>query len=376
VFKLGKSGVELARENAVPSATPDARFATIVPRSVEIANAFYRRRAPLETTLAGRRTLISVSWSPAPALDRYEVEFKVDEAVGEVAVSQSLIELLIKSLDPQLVVDGLASEQLAILLELAVSRELEAIEGSLNCTISIAALRRQSWMVGPGFLTTLAAPDASNENTYLHSIYIELATEGTPSSWAELRLPADQAMRLARHFDIVAKPTASDVDLPVAVCLRVAAATFALREIRSLKTGDVVLVDDYCRDAGMGIAVIAEHLVAPVELISEGVRLLADPRLGRGSLWEWSMERAVDEATKVPDTGLDGLPVRLVFELGRTEMSLVEIRRLAPGAIVPLACLRDQAVDIVANGRRIGRGALVEIGDSLGVRVTRLFENE
>jgi type III secretion protein Q len=88
------------------------------------------------------------------------------------------------------------------------------------------------------------------------------------------------------------------------------------------------------------------------------------------------MERAVNDVAEVPDADLDGIPVRLIFELGRTEMSLAEIRRLAPGAIVPLARLHHQAVDIVANGRRIGRGALVEIGDSLGVRVTKLFDHD
>lgn len=84
---------------------------------------------------------------------------------------------------------------------------------------------------------------------------------------------------------------------------------------------------------------------------------------------------ADDAAAAAPDTDLDGLPVRLMFELGRVELSLGEIRRLAPGAVVPLARPRDEALDIVANGRRIGRGSIVAIGDSLGVRVTRLFDN-
>jgi type III secretion protein Q len=73
---------------------------------------------------------------------------------------------------------------------------------------------------------------------------------------------------------------------------------------------------------------------------------------------------------------LDDLPVRLVFEVGRLELLLSEIRRLAPGALLPLARPLDDAVDIVANGRRIGRGTMVSIGDSVGVRVTRLLSND
>jgi type III secretion protein Q len=35
----------------------------------------------------------------------------------------------------------------------------------------------------------------------------------------------------------------------------------------------------------------------------------------------------------------------------------------------------EDSVDILANGRRIGRGNLVQIGDSMGIRITRLFDN-
>jgi type III secretion protein Q len=33
----------------------------------------------------------------------------------------------------------------------------------------------------------------------------------------------------------------------------------------------------------------------------------------------------------------------------------------------------SQSVDILANGRRVGSGELVRLGDSIGVRVTRLI---
>ena len=75
------------------------------------------------------------------------------------------------------------------------------------------------------------------------------------------------------------------------------------------------------------------------------------------------------------DAGLGDLPVQVRFEFGRIELSLNEIQNLAPGTILQLARSPGEAVDIVANGKRIGLGAMVRIGDSLGVRITRLFEN-
>jgi type III secretion protein Q len=81
-------------------------------------------------------------------------------------------------------------------------------------------------------------------------------------------------------------------------------------------------------------------------------------------------------STGVHDSDMDDLPVRLVFEVGRVELSLGELQRLAPGAVVPLGRPPDEPLDIMANGRRLGRGALVQIGDSLGVRIVSVAGHE
>lgn len=75
------------------------------------------------------------------------------------------------------------------------------------------------------------------------------------------------------------------------------------------------------------------------------------------------------------DKDLDQVPVQVVFQAGRLEMSLSEVDRLVPGTILPLDRSVDDALDIVVNGKRIGRGGLVKVGDALAVRVTRLNSN-
>ena len=79
-----------------------------------------------------------------------------------------------------------------------------------------------------------------------------------------------------------------------------------------------------------------------------------------------SSAAALDEAS------IDSLPVRLVFEVGRREMSLDELRDLGVGASIALEKPASSVVDILANGRRVGAGEMVLIGDQLGVRITRL----
>jgi type III secretion protein Q len=97
-----------------------------------------------------------------------------------------------------------------------------------------------------------------------------------------------------------------------------------------------------------------------------------------GSFWEWSMGNPTEFSgpAGLHDPDLDDLPVRLVFELGRVELSLGELQRLAPGALVPLGRPPDEPLDIMANGRRLGRGTLVQIGESLGVRIVSIVGHE
>jgi len=85
--------------------------------------------------------------------------------------------------------------------------------------------------------------------------------------------------------------------------------------------------------------------------------------------------QAAAQAAALDDSELDSIPVRVVFEMGRLEMSVSEVRQLAPGVMIPLARPLEDVLDIVVNGKRIGRGNLVRIGEGLGVRVTRLHQD-
>ncbi len=68
-----------------------------------------------------------------------------------------------------------------------------------------------------------------------------------------------------------------------------------------------------------------------------------------------------------------GMPVELCFHAGCLTTSYAEIRAVRPGYVFDLGQrLRDQTIDITANGALIGRGELVAIGEQIGVRLTAL----
>lgn len=69
---------------------------------------------------------------------------------------------------------------------------------------------------------------------------------------------------------------------------------------------------------------------------------------------------------------LEDIPVTLVVEIGRVQMSVEEVLKLEPGNMLQLNLQPENGVDLVIQGKVVGRGELLRLGESLGVRVTEL----
>ncbi|CAM2005078.1 type III secretion system cytoplasmic ring protein SctQ [Acanthopleuribacter pedis] len=72
--------------------------------------------------------------------------------------------------------------------------------------------------------------------------------------------------------------------------------------------------------------------------------------------------------------GLDSLDINMVFEIGRKEINLGDLRAIQPGFVIDLEQPLEKPVTIRANGKLIGRGELVQVEESLGVRFLELFD--
>jgi type III secretion protein Q len=341
----------------------------VPPAHVPALNAFYRRRRALATTIGGRLATIVAAWPSGPAGAPDErarvgcrVTLSLEGEEAELLLPRTLIDFLIADADPALSLERLHPDRAAIAVEFAVAGALDALEATLGWGLA---------------LTSIDTPRKGPARPELMALCFGLTVAGLGTFICELRLALGRAVQVIWHLDQGAGFESADVDLPVPVCLRLAAATLTVGDVRQLSPGDVVMVDHDCGPDGMGVAVIAEHLVAPVQFSSASGLLTNHPTRGRDSPWEWIMEKEPEALRRsAPDAlGLDDLPLRVVFEVGRLELSLGDLRQMAPGTVLPLGRPFDEALDIMANGRRIGRGEIIRIGDSLGVRVTRLFDH-
>ncbi len=86
------------------------------------------------------------------------------------------------------------------------------------------------------------------------------------------------------------------------------------------------------------------------------------------------IEEEVDEAglgAAVADLGSD-VPIALVAVIGKTTADVEQLLAYHPGQVIDLGRPPSETVDLVANGKLIARGELVEMDGKLGVRILKL----
>jgi len=79
------------------------------------------------------------------------------------------------------------------------------------------------------------------------------------------------------------------------------------------------------------------------------------------------MDTAIEPELAKAD--LERLPVRLYVVLGEKELTLGEVRALAPGSMFELTAGKADPVRLMATGKVIGEGELVDVEGKLGVKV-------
>ncbi|MCH2172734.1 FliM/FliN family flagellar motor switch protein [Myxococcota bacterium] len=67
-----------------------------------------------------------------------------------------------------------------------------------------------------------------------------------------------------------------------------------------------------------------------------------------------------------------GVKVRLSVVMGECEMSVGELFDLKDGSVVKLDRDVDAPVDVLLDGKVVGRGTLVAVDDNFGVRITEV----
>lgn len=152
--------------------------------------------------------------------------------------------------------------------------------------------------------------------------------------------------------------------IPLRGWFSIARMTLSAGALRGLDTGDILMPQpDGVRDAFEG-AFFCLTLERGVEAST----------IKEITVSETEPETTGDQAGTAPD--VMSVPVTLSIVTGEREMTLAELGALSAGAHLPLEvpeAAPGSPVRLLANGRAVGTGHLVQIDGALAVRVSGMF---
>lgn len=189
--------------------------------------------------------------------------------------------------------------------------------------------------------------------------------------------------RLAKKLDAY-KKFAGDVGLR----LLVGETRLDALNVAELECGDIVIVErpalgvgravtgqlSLVAGAGRGVViggVAGESSAGAVTFVVESIR--AGGNRAEVERVEMQDKQSLEAGGAEGAAALEGLLLTLHVELPARRISLEELSRLRAGQILELGCRPTDPVELVADGRRVASGELVDIEGRLGVRVTRLL---
>lgn len=79
------------------------------------------------------------------------------------------------------------------------------------------------------------------------------------------------------------------------------------------------------------------------------------------------LQKASLDAISVAD-----IPIKITLEVSRFEVALDELSRMEPGYKLPIE-INPRIVNLTVSGKTIAKGEMIEIGDTIGVKILELY---
>ena len=310
------------------------------PALLALHNALHRRYRPWQGRCAGQDLRVSWATEPQALTAPRDVLLSLGRAPVRLRLSAAAMEQLLLPLALSFDVQPLPALPRSLLLELALLDLIETLEPLLGHPVQLLD-------AGEG------------QDPFAVHVALELTFANQPPMSAQLDLSESAAVRVAQLLAQYAEPEPEPL-LALHQTLAVVAGRqwLSLGELRSLRPGDVLMLEQ-----GPGLLLDLDgRLQARCQYQGEVLRL--QDALKAPFVEPENPMTDVDAAA-----ALDELPLKLVCQVGTLELTLAQLRELGAGSLLQLNTPGVDSVDLMVNGRRVGQGQLVKIGDGLGVRL-------
>lgn len=179
--------------------------------------------------------------------------------------------------------------------------------------------------------------------------------------WAVLFLSAPFCSAWRKHFSQFPRPEISiEQAAKISVSLEIRKGSFKVtpEELEQLRPGDFIPLPPSAPSVFLGKMPLFSSRIE-----GETLRLI-----DYAHTQEDSMEQEEKEEATLRD-----LPMQVTVEVARLKMSLGELLQLQPGNTLALSTPLERGAVLTVEGRTIGRGELVSLGDTFGIRILEMY---
>ncbi len=314
------------------------------PEFIRLANRIAGKSRPLrfqwngqpaEFAFSNLRAAPRGSWSLGLQLGGHEVKLEMSRLPDVAWVSPSLAGIDLQGLPPELACG---------LLESCLGEIFDAL-GKNGVDVRIVSVKPFSHRKAP------------------EEIIEWSLNRGTETGWMRGYVAGDDAA--LEHLAALMQrapvtPVVKDEKLPMPAGVVAGHMTLPLAELEQVGLHDVLLVD------------VGGYMKSHECLLWAGGRALGRGILDKRTftLKQLNPAGAKTMGDAANATPVNELEIQMTFVVGESTLTVGELRTLAPGFVMELPGAAGDGVTICANGRAIGKGELIEVGDRVGVRVT------
>lgn len=216
-----------------------------------------------------------------------------------------------------------------------------------------------------------------HESSFCIDIEIQIDDK---TCWGTLTIPSSFRKKWVEHFsqtnaEYFPSETARQTELILG--LKTAESLLTQEEWDELEPGDFLLVEpgayDSHKETGMATLLLGSTPLFQIKIKHNKIELLD---------YAFTYEETMEQKKSGSDEPLDiaeeeagsikNVPLNVTIELARLRMTLDKLMHLSPGNLLELPIHPDQGVSLCINGKKVGRGELVHLGEALGVRILEI----
>lgn len=218
--------------------------------------------------------------------------------------------------------------------------------------------------------------DLPEENSLC--IDLEISFQNT-AAWGRLIITETFRKNWVQHFSAfppIYVPNRLSEHLPVEIGIKIGSVSLSSLELGKLKKGDFILPDILAKE-GLGTLVFGQTPLFQVEIDQNQIKLFRYAFNVEDSMENSEISPADNlsqklETVEKESRDIKEIPLHISVEIARLKIPLDHLMGLSPGNFLELPPLADKKISLIANGQKIGVAELVQLGETLGLKLLEI----